>query len=107
MVNPSTTLDQALTLARRLPTDELARLSHAILQDLLVALQRGGTSMVDADTFDELAALAAEVHGLAHQPEATQRGETTREPLPAITSGHWSADLPLRREELYDDDGRA
>lgn len=29
------------------------------------------------------------------------------EPFPVITSGTWSDAIPLRREELYDDDGRA
>ena len=28
-------------------------------------------------------------------------------PLPIIASGTWSNDIPLRREEIYDDDGRA
>jgi hypothetical protein len=80
----STPYDEVLASARRLPLAERLRLASA------------------------LAGEAAGALAAWPPPGVTVQLPTARPPLaPVLSGGTWDPDLPLRREDLYDDHGRA
>ena len=81
------TVDETLAMARRLPLRERARLIALIAQDI-----------------------AGEPTAETLWPPAGVTVQTPTIPLESIAllcGGTWDDQLPLRREELYDDRGRA
>jgi hypothetical protein len=69
----------------------------------------------DTPTLDQAVALARRLSPtdqlrliglLAPQVARDLEGQRALPPFPVIEGGAWPADLPLRREELYGDDGR-
>jgi hypothetical protein len=82
-------VDQALALVRQLPPRERVRLIALIAQDIAA---------------EPPSAL------LMNWPPVgvtVQFPTVSRESISLLRGGTWDADLPLRREELYDDRGRA
>jgi len=104
------TLDELRTAARQLPPPDLVQHVRALLTELLVRARADATVMLSDD---DLAFFAARRATAAAAPLWPPPGVTVRLPSaplaapPRLTGGTWMADLPLRREELYDDRGRA
>lgn len=65
--------------------------------DVVLALAR---RLTPSDQARLIAGLAPQLVNVLESPP------TTSSPFPVITVGTWVDDLPLRREELYDDRGR-
>ncbi len=82
------TVDETLALARRMPLRERARLIALIAQDI---------------------ASAPVVTGAPWPPAGVtvQAPTIPLESIALLRGGTWDDQLPLRREELYDDRGRA
>jgi hypothetical protein len=79
----TTTYDEALAVARRLPLPEQLRLASALAGEAAGALAAWPPPGV-----------------VVRMPTAPLAA------LPILQGGTWDPDLPLRREDLYDDRGR-
>ncbi|NNJ12820.1 hypothetical protein EKD04_021065 [Chloroflexales bacterium ZM16-3] len=79
-----TTYDEALAVARRLPLPERLRLASALAGEAAGALAAWPPPGV-----------------IVRMPTAPLASP------PVLRGGTWASDIPLRREDLYDDRGRA
>ncbi len=82
-------VDQALALARQLPPRERVRLIALIAQDIAA-----GPSLAILTNWPPVGVTA-------------QFPTVSLDSISLLRGGTWDAELPLRREDLYDDRGRA
>lgn len=110
-------LEELRTAARQLTPDDIAQLMREMLEDLLERMRADATTVISGEDLELIEALLAETYALAQNahesPPWPPPGVTVQLPVarlatpPLLTGGIWDPDLPLRREDLYDDAGRA
>jgi hypothetical protein len=98
-------LDEALERVRQLPADSQDEIARTMLH---LAEQERAPEVVEPAhlraVLEGLAQAARREYASEHEVEAAFRAFDVTHP-PTIDLGPWSADIGLRREEIYGDDG--